>query len=500
MHDSVLSISNVTKTFPGVRALSAVNLDIHSGSIHALLGENGAGKSTLVRIISGEMAPDEGSMIFDGQPYSPRSPQDAMKAGIRVVHQELNLLSQMTVAENLLIDALPRRGFLLDKRTMLSRSRQLLERVGLDVDPMTNVEDLGVAQRQLVEIAKALSTRCKLLILDEPTATLSSRDVNRLFEILRDLRDDGMTTIFISHHLNEVFQIADRLSVLRNGEVVTSSKVSDIDLTGIVKAMVGRSMESEYPFREDIVPSDEVLLDVKGLKFSGNRHELSFTLKKGEILGIAGLVGSKRTETVRAIFGADAKEQGEISIDGKTVTITSPREAIDAGLSLLTEDRKAQGLVLEMSVAQNTSMAHLDGVSHGGLLSSQKERAVAQQYCQDLNIKTPTTEQLVRNLSGGNQQKVIIAKWLFKNSKVLIFDEPTRGIDVGAKYEIYQLLWQLLEQGKGILVISSDLNELLSMCHRILVFSDGAITASYDRADFDQEKILSSAYENYLHS
>lgn len=494
----ILSIRGIGKTFPGVRALSSVKLNIGRGSIHALLGENGAGKSTLVRIVTGGYLPDEGTMSFDGRPYSPRTPHDAIAAGIRVVHQELNLLPYLSVAENIFLDSLPRRGPFLDIRRLHESALALLKRVGLDVDPASQVERLGVAQMQLVEIARALSQSCKLLILDEPTASLSAKDAERLFQILRDLQKDGLSVIYISHHLSEIFKIADTLSVLRNGSMVLTRPVSAMDLPQIVSAMVGRQMDSEYPFLEGSPVTEQPILEVRGLRFRGNPHSLSFVLKKGEILGISGLVGSLRTEAMRALFGADPKEAGEILLDGTEVRISSPSDAVRSGICLLTEDRKEQGLVLDLPVVQNVSLASLQKVSHSGILDFGEERHRAEEFCESLSIRTPSVEQLVRNLSGGNQQKVVLAKWLLRDARVLIFDEPTRGIDVGAKYEIYLLLWRLLAEGKGILVVSSDLSELMGICHRILVFSDGEIVAEVPRKAFDQEKILSFAYKNYL--
>lgn len=335
------------------------------------------------------------------------------------------------------------------------------------------------------------------MILDEPTASLSTRDAERLFEIIRTLQRQGLSTIYISHHLKEIYEIADTLTILRNGEVVENRLVSEVQIPQIVASMVGREMESEYPFMEG-QPSQKILMDVQKLRFKGNPHEISFSLKQGEILGISGLVGSKRTETVRALFGADPQIGGKVFIEGNEIKIKSPSDAVNAGLSLLTEDRKEQGLVLPMSIANNITLPALSNVSQMGFIDIQQENRAAEDSKKELNIKTPSIEQTVRNLSGGNQQKVVLGKWLFKDAKIFIFDEPTRGIDVGAKYEIYLLLWKLLEKGKGILIVSSDLNELLGICHRILVFSDGKITANIERKDFDREKILSYAYQNYI--
>jgi ribose transport system ATP-binding protein len=500
----LLQIENATKTFPGVKALSSVNLQVKRGSVHALLGENGAGKSTLVKIVSGNFAPAPGSsMTLDDRRYAPASPREAMTAGVRVVHQELNLLPYLSIAENIFLDGLPHKGPFVDYRELYSNTRLLLERVGLGLDPATPVELLGVAQMQLVEIAKAISAKCKLLILDEPTASLSSRDAGRLFEIIRSLQKPepagpGLTTIFISHHLSEIYEIADTLSILRNGEMVTTRSVAETTIPQIVSAMVGRQLKSEYPFLKEATEAAEPIMEVRDLRFKGNKYPVSFTLKKGEILGIAGLVGSKRTETVRAIFGADPKESGDLFIGGEKAFIRSPSDAVAAGLSLLTENRKEQGLVLDMTVACNVTMAALEKVSRGGFVDAAVERSEARRLSEELGVKTPSVEQLVRNLSGGNQQKVVLAKWLFRDARVLIFDEPTRGIDVGARYEIYLLLWKLLEEGKGILIVSSDLSELMGICHRILVFSDGKITGDVAREDFDQERILSYAYRNYI--
>lgn len=499
----MLCIKNIVKKFPGVTALNDVSLDIERGSVHALLGENGAGKSTLVKIICGMYRQDAGEIFYDGKLFAPQTPHDAIEAGIRVVYQELNLLSYLSVAENIFFDRLPRKnGFLVDFEKLYSDTERVLKLVGLDISPKTPIELLGVAQMQLVEIAKALSSECRVLVLDEPTATLSPRDTSKLFEIIKNLKSHGLTVIYISHHLKEIYEICDTLTVLRNGEVVGSSRVGDIKIPQIVSMMVGRTMESEYPFFGDVAGDDanpaQNMLEVRGLRFAGNPHEVSFCVKRGELLGVSGLVGSKRTETVRAIFGADPVLSGEVFVNGRRAEIKSPQDAVRAGLSLLTEDRKNQGLVLDMPLSSNTTLAALDAVSHAGLLDDARERELTENLVNDLSIKTPSVKQFVRNLSGGNQQKVVIAKWLLRDSQVLIFDEPTRGIDVGAKYEIYLLLWKLLEMGKGILLVSSDLNELMGICHRIIVFSNGRITGDIARENFRQEKILECAYQEYI--
>ncbi len=494
----VLQLRKISKSFPGVKALTDVDLELGAGECLALLGENGAGKSTLIKAVCGFHQADSGEMFLAGKPYVPKKPVDAFHAGIRVVYQEFNLLGYLSVAENIYFDHLPRKGPLVDFRKLYRDAQAILEYLGLDLNPRTPVERLGVAQMQLVEIAKAISSDCRVLILDEPTATLSPKDTSRLFEIVRLLKDKGIGIIFISHHLNEVYEIADRLTVLRNGEVIGTRPVADTGIPEIVAMMVGRSMESEYPFLEDTKPADKVIFEARNLRIAGGRHDLSFQLRQGEILGIAGLVGSKRTETLRAIFAADPRSAGEIFIDSAKVEINSPRDAVRAGLSLLTEDRKTQGLILEMPVYANVTMAALDKASHNGLMDRAGEAAAADKYIAELRIKTPSARQLARNLSGGNQQKVVLAKWLYRDSRIIFFDEPTRGIDVGAKYEIYLLLWDLIAKGKGVLMVSSDLNELMGICHRILVFSAGKITGEVERADFSQERILGYAYQEYL--
>jgi len=496
MDSPILTMKAVGKRFPGVVALRGVSLEIARGEGHVLLGENGAGKSTLINLLGGVYPGDEGEIVFNGAVYRPRTPTDAYRAGIRVVHQELSMLLQMTVAENLLFENLPRRRGLVNYRETNRRAAALLDEVGLDVAPTTLVSRLGVAQMQLVEIAKALCYESKLLILDEPTATLTSKEVDRLFEILGRLKAKGVTILYISHRLHEVYEVGDRVTVLRDGQLVATRPLAGLTIPEIVRMMVGRSLEGEHAFREDVAVAGEALR-VEGLRRNANGPEVSFRIGRGEIVGVAGLVGSGRTETARAIFGADRKIAGEIYVEGERVEIASPRDAVRHGLCLMTEDRKGQGLLLGMSCAENITITDLAKISRRGILESDVERGAATRLVEDLKIKTPSIDQTVRNFSGGNQQKVVIAKWLFRGSKVLLCDEPTRGIDVGARAEIYDLLWTLASEGRGILFISSDLPELIAICHRIIVFAKGRVVGEVTRAQFDQHRILSMAYEEY---
>jgi ribose transport system ATP-binding protein len=493
---SILRLQAVGKRFPGVVALRDVSFEIARGSGHVLLGENGAGKSTLINLLGGVLQADDGAIWFDGATYRPASPLEAFKAGIRVVHQELNLLSNLSVAENLLFEQLPSRRGLVNFREMNRRAAELLAEVGLDVAPTTEVSRLGVAQMQLVEIAKALCHESKLLVLDEPTATLTVREVDRLFAILHRLKAKGVTTLYISHRLEEIHEVGDQVTVLRDGQHVTTRPLAGLGIPDIVKLMVGRAIADHGAICAD-PPSGGEALGVAGLKLTSDGPEISFSVGKGEVVGIAGLVGSGRTEAVRALFGADPKAAGTIRIEGREVDIASPKDAVSHGLCLATEDRKGQGLLLDMSCAENMTITDLTRVSRRGLLRRSSEYEAANRLVRELRVKTPSVDQAVRTFSGGNQQKVVIAKWLFRGPKTLIFDEPTRGIDVGAKAEIYELLRALAADGKGILVVSSDLPELMAICHRILVFSNGRIAGEVARPEFDQHRILSLAYQEY---
>lgn len=495
---TILELRNITKVFPGVVALKQVNLDILEGEVHVLVGENGAGKSSLIKVLCGIYNPEEGSINCRGRLYTPRTPLDAIRAGIRVVYQEFNLLPFLSVAENIFFEQIPRKKGLVDFKTLYRKTQELLDTVGLDISPKAPVELLGVAQMQLLEIAKALSSRSRVLILDEPTATLTTREIDTLFRIITRLKSEGVTIIFISHHLKEVFAIGDRISVLRNGENVGTHVAASITVPEIVKLMVGKAMDEEYPYREDLQPGPTIF-SVRNLRCTSSSPSLSFSVGRGELLGVAGLVGSGRTDAVRAIFGADARHRGDIALHGKPVAVRSPKDAVKSGICLLTEDRKSQGLILDMPCHINITLTDLPAVSRCGFLQPAREQEAAGRLARELNIKTPSLDQWVRYLSGGNQQKVVLAKWLFRNAEVLIFDEPTRGIDVGAKYEIYLLLWELAARGKGIIIISSDLPEMIGICHRMIVFSNGRITGELEREAFSQEKILAMAYSGYVH-
>ena len=500
---AALELRGLTRQYPGVRALDAVDLVLQAGEVHALAGENGAGKSTLIKILCGAERADGGSMTLFGAPYSPHSPQDAMRAGIRVVHQELHMLDELSVAENLLFEKLPRtRLGLLDRAEMDRRSRELLVQVGLsELSPWTRVSGLGMAHRQLIEIAKALSERSRIVIMDEPTATLTPRETDKLLGIIRQLRDSGVTVVFVSHHLQELFDICDRVTVLRNGRKVATQTMAETTSDDLVRLMVGRSVEALDPHRAPARQADGApALEVRQLRYVGQRggEGISFSLRYGEIVGLAGLVGSGRTETVRAIFGADPLVGGTVLRDGLDVRIRNPREALANGICLLTENRKDEGLILDMPIRANVSLAHLVRVSRAFLMQGKAEAEVAKSAVSDLHVRCSSVDQLVRELSGGNQQKVVLAKWLLRGPRVLILDEPTRGVDVGAKAEIHALLQRMAAEGLAVLVVSSDLRELINLCDRMLVLSKGVMAGECDRRDFDEEAILSMAYQEYL--
>lgn len=487
----LLQMEGICKSFPGVRALENVSFELGHGEIHALVGENGAGKSTLIKILAGALERDSGIIRVEGQPAPLRTPQSAIAAGISVIYQEFNLVPHLTVAENIYLGREPRRWGLVDFRTMRRGARALLDRLRASFSETALVSDLSVAEQQMVEIAKALSVDCKVLVMDEPSATLTEHELASLFEQMRRLKKEGVSIIYISHRLEEVFEIADRVTVLRDGRVVGTAPVSDLDSQTIIRMMVGRDVSGER-FRRAGAAGEE-LLRVEELSRGNEVRNVSFVLHRGEILGIAGLVGAGRTELVRTIFGADHATGGRIFLEGQLISPRSPAHAIALGIGLVPEDRKLQGLVLGLTVANNVTLANLGAVSTLGIVKGRQERQVAESFIDRLDIATPSPHQLTRNLSGGTQQKVVLAKWLFARSKVLIFDEPTRGIDVGAKQEIYRIMRDVADSGAGVIMISSDLPEILRMSHRIMVMHDGEVAGFLDPDEATQEKIMTLA-------
>lgn len=486
----LLEMRGITKRFPGVLALHNAQLSLRPGEVLCLLGENGAGKSTLMKILSGAQHQDSGDIVISGETVRIQSPHHAQDLGISMIYQEFNLSPFLSVAENLflgrqpLIPGTP----LVAWSRLYQQAREVLARIGVNLDVRRTVNTLSVAEQQMVEIAKALTVDARIIVMDEPSATLTDHELHALFELIRTLRRQGMGIIYISHRLEEVFTIGDRVTVMRDGEHVATKAVCDLDREGIIQMMVGRELKDEFP-KEVFEPGPE-RLSVQGLSRRGAFENVSFTLRQGEIVGLTGLVGAGRTEVARAIFGADKITAGSLHLDGKLVQIRRPADAISNGIGLLTEDRKGQGLVLGMSVAENTTLANLRAVSSGPFLNRREERVVAGRYVDELHIKTPGIHQAAQNLSGGNQQKVVLAKWLFTESRVLIFDEPTRGIDVGAKVEIYKLMNELVRRGVSILMISSELPEILGMCDRILVMHEGRLRGELSRAEATQEKIM----------
>ncbi len=491
---TLLDVRGISKSFPGVKALDSVNLEVRKGEVHVLLGENGAGKSTLMKILSGVYHPDAGVITYKGKPVVFRNATESQKAGISIIYQELNLIPHLTVAQNIFIGKEPVKwGLTIDSDAMNRDAAKLLERLNTRIDPRTQVRKLPVSKQQMVEVAKALSYDSDILIMDEPTSALTESEIEELFSVIRGLRAQGVGIIYISHRLEELKEIADRVTVFRDGRYISTDDFRDLTMDEIVRRMVGRDMDNKFPVKK-ARPADRVILEVRGLRRRGERETASFTVRAGEILGVAGLMGAGRTELARAIFGADPSDAGDILVNGEPVKIRTPIDAIRNGIGYLSEDRKTFGLALTMQVKDNITMAYLDEVSsRSGRIRKDMEKSVSERFVRDLGIKTPSIAQIVKNLSGGNQQKVVIAKWLFRNANVLIFDEPTRGIDVGAKYAIYELMDQLAAAGKAIIMISSELPEVLGMSDRIMVMCQGGITGIMDRAGATQEKILQYA-------
>ena len=495
MSQKLLTVEGVSKGFPGVQALKDVRLDLDAGEVHAVVGENGAGKSTLMKVVAGIYQPDAGTIRLDGEPVQIHGPLAAQALGISIIHQELQLMPDLTIAENIYIGRESRRalGLLVDDKDLNRRATELFDRLGISLNPRTKVGDLLVAQQQVVEIAKALSFNARVLIMDEPTAALTASETDALFAMIRDLKERGTGILYISHRMEELKKISDRITVLRDGEYVGTVDTADTELRHVISMMVGRQIQGEV--RPDVEPGErETVLEVRGLSTKTLLEDVSFELRRGEILGFAGLMGAGRTEVARAICGADPIASGEIIVHGAPATIHNPADAARLGIGYLSEDRKRYGLMLDQDVNLNILISSLsDYTNVVGMVRDELGRETSRRYVGSMKIKTPSIRQRTKNLSGGNQQKIVISKWLAKDCDILIFDEPTRGIDVGAKEEIYALLESLAREGKAIMMISSELPEILRMSHRVVVMSEGRVTGILDNAEADQETIMEYA-------
>ncbi len=487
--DYVLGLKGITKRFPGVTALDNVSVDIERGTIHGLIGENGAGKSTLIKVLGGIYHPDSGVIEQDGKQCVFTSPIEARRAGVSVVHQEIKLSETLTVAENMFLGNLMLKGRqLVDWKGMRRRAQEIVEDLGMDIDVNETVESLSVAKKQVVAIMQAINNESKILIMDEPSAVLTERELDTMFRIVKDLRDKGITIIYISHRLDEVFELCDNVTVLRDGMHIDTLPVADVSKQQLVEMMVGREMGRESP--KETAPIGDTVLEVKNLKRGNVLKDISFKVKSGEVFGISGLVGAGRTELARAILGIDSIDSGEIYVRGEKINYHSFKNAINEGMGLIPEDRKLQGIVQVMSVKKNTVLANLDRVSRRGVINAKLEEQYSKEYVDKLRVSTPSMDTEVQYLSGGNQQKVVIAKWLFRESEILFLDEPTRGIDVGAKVEIYRLINEMVNEGKTVIMISSEMQELIGMCDRIMVMHEGKKMGEMDRDEVTQEKIM----------
>ena len=491
MEQKILELRHITKLYPGVVALDDVSLGFSRGEVHAIVGENGAGKSTFIKVITGAIAPTQGTLIFEGKQIEDNTPQKSMALGITAIYQELNLLKHLSVAENIYYNRYRKKRGLIDFRGMEEDAAKVLERLGVKIDPKMVVKDLSVGYQQLVEIAKSLSQDVKVMIMDEPSAALTNSELQYLFEIVKTLKQEGMAILYISHRMEEIFQLCDKVSVFRDGHYIKTMDVKDTTQEELIRLMVNRELNDTFP--EFIPDRGEKVLEVQNV-CTELLKDVSFEAYRGERLGFAGLVGAGRTETARAVYGADKMQKGEIRIKGRPVNIQSPEDAIKHGIALIPEDRKQQGLFLNMSVKDNISFVYAPRITNVlGLINRNKEEEACRQQIEKLTVKTPTMRQLVKNLSGGNQQKVILGKWLLMNCDIIIFDEPTRGIDVGAKQEIYELINELARQGKAVILISSELPELMGMSDRVIVMAEGRISGELKKEQIHQEKILELA-------
>ncbi|MDD3202300.1 MAG: sugar ABC transporter ATP-binding protein [Pygmaiobacter massiliensis] len=492
MQQTIVELRHISKSFPGVKALDDVSFELKSGEVMALLGENGAGKSTLMKILSGVYTRDEGEMLIFGEAVSDMDPKKAQALGVAIIHQELNMCQHLSVAENIFLGREITRGGRLATKEMNAAAKAALDRLNIDIDPNTIVGDLAVSKQQMVEIAKAISTDAKVLIMDEPTSALTSKEIDDLFVIIRKLKSEGCGIVYISHRLEELQHIIDRVTIMRDGKYITSGDFKDFTMSEIISNMVGREIKEKFPRVEATL--GETILEVKNLNAGRMVRNVSFNVRAGEIVGIAGLMGAGRTETTRALFGIDAKDSGEVLLDGKAIHIRCPEDAIKAGIVLAPEDRKKDGLCTKLSIRDNIALPNLDILCNPlGVVDKKKEAVMTAKAIEDLRIKLPTAEVDAGSLSGGNQQKVVVAKWLARNSRLVIFDEPTRGIDVAAKVEIYNLMNELKQQGIGVLFVSSEMPEVMGIADRIIVMCDGRITGEVDAQQTTQNEILEYA-------
>ncbi|WP_343246507.1 sugar ABC transporter ATP-binding protein [Diplocloster hominis] len=499
MQDYIVEINHVSKTFPGVKALDDVSFHLRAGEVMALLGENGAGKSTLMKVLSGVYTRDSGEVKIFGKPQGDLTPKLAQELGVAIIHQELNMCAHLSVAENIFLGREEIHTGVLANRQMCKKAREVLDRLNIDIDPNMIVGDLQVSKQQMVEIAKALATNAKILIMDEPTSALTSKEIDDLFVIIHKLKEEGCGIVYISHRLEELQHIVDRVTIMRDGKYITEMNYKDTQLEDIISLMVGREIKEKFPRVQ--CKRGKKIFEVRGLNAGKMVRDVDIELYEGEIVGVAGLMGAGRTETTRAIFGVDQKESGEIILDGSKVDIHSPMDAIKAGIVLAPEDRKKDGLCTKLSIRENIALPNLDILCNkAGVVNRKKERTMTEKAVVDLKIKLPNAEVNAATLSGGNQQKVVVAKWLARNSRVVIFDEPTRGIDVAAKVEIYNLMNQLKQQGIGVLFVSSEMPEVMGISDRIIVMCDGRVTGELKREEATQDLILKFAtrFDNKL--
>ena len=502
MGDVILTMKDIDKSFPGVHALDHVNFEVRRGEVHALMGENGAGKSTLMKVLTGIYQKDSGSITYKGQEVAFHNTREAQDNGIVIVHQELNMVGDLTVAQNIFIGREPKKGIRVDDKKMIEDSKKLFKDLNIEIDPREKMSNLTVGKQQMCEIAKAISHKAEVIIFDEPSAALTEKEIADLFVIIRDLRAKNLGIVYISHRMDEIKVITDRVTVMRDGGYVGTLITKDSTKEDIINMMVGRVIYEDPKEHSMVAPDAPVVLKVENLNAGKMVQDVSFELRKGEILGFSGLMGAGRTETARALFGADPKQSGKISIMDKQsgqlkeVTINSPQDAVKYGIGYLSEDRRRYGVVVQKSVNENTTLATMEQFTSGIFINKAKEKEVSEKYIKELATKTPNGDQLVVNLSGGNQQKVVIAKWLTRDSDILIFDEPTRGIDVGAKNEIYKLMSKLAAEGKSIIMISSEMTEILRMSDRIIVMCEGKVTGNIDISEATQEHIMDKATRN----